>query len=277
MAGMIVHEGTQQMAPATTAAKVFEPGSFGEAMQMAAALVDSRMFPNVKTPEAAFAIIATGREIGLSMMQSLRGIHIIEGKPTLSADAMAGLVKSRRDVCQFFRMVESSDKLAVYETHRAGEPSPTRMQFSIEDAQRAGVTSKDNWRKYPAAMLRARCITALVRAAYPDLLMGVYDPEELERPVRGGQAQVVALVPAAPPSEPAAELSDVEVERILGVYYDVVAAAVNVGELHKVFDESQRDDRLTESHRSLVKQACSHRRAVLEGKAPTGVTEAAGQ
>jgi hypothetical protein len=259
---------------AVPSAKTFEPGSIAEAMQVARALVESRMFPNIRSAEAAFAVIATGREIGLSMMQSLRGIHVIESKPTLSADAMAGLVKSRRDVCKFFRMVESSEKLAVYETHRVGEPSPTRMQFSIEDAARAGVMGKDNWKKYPAAMLRARCITALVRAVYPDVLMGIYDRDELDdrQPVKAGPA-VVYTSP-----QPAVELTPEETERALGVYYDCVSAAGNIGDLMLVFAESQRDDRLSESDRSLVKQACSTRRAVLEGRQTPGEgVEAAAQ
>ncbi len=94
---------------------------------------------------------------------------------------MAALCKSRSDVCLYFRMVESTDKVARYETHRRGEPVPTPMAFTWEDATRAGVTGKDNWKRYPAAMLRARCITALARAVYPDLAMGVYDPDEVDQ------------------------------------------------------------------------------------------------
>lgn len=236
--------------------RAFEPGSFGEAMTVAKALVESRLFPSVKTAEAAFAIIATGRELGLSMMQSLRGIHTIEGKPTLSADAMAGLVKSRRDVCAYFRMVESTDKLARYETQRVGEPTPTTMTFTIEDAQRAGAAGKDNWRKYPAAMLRARCITALARAVYPDLLMGIYDPEELERaPVRGKYAAVQEL-PTETPSAPAVVVD-------LSPYQQAVALSTTVDDLVKVWGVAKADG-LPEGDLATVKGWCSAKRAELE-------------
>jgi hypothetical protein len=161
--------------------QAFEPNSITEALNLAGLLVASRLLPrSVTTPEAAFAIIATGRELGLTAMQSLRTIHVIEGKPTLSADLIAALVKSRRDVCEFFMLVESTEKKAVYKTKRVGEPEATTLAWTIEDASRAGLTSKDNWRKFPAAMLRARCITALARTVYPDLAMGVYDPDELD-------------------------------------------------------------------------------------------------
>lgn len=55
------------------------------------------------------------------------------------------------------------------------------MSFSWEDAQRAGLTSRDNWKKYPSAMLKARCLTMICRSTFPDLLAGVYDGDELSR------------------------------------------------------------------------------------------------
>ncbi len=186
--------------------RAFEPRDIGEGFEMARLLVASGLMPRgIQRPEAAFAIIAAGRELGLTAMQSLRSIHIIEGKPTLSADLVAALCKSRPDVCLYFRLVESTDKVARYETHRRNEPVPTPMSFTWEDATRAGVTGKDNWKKYPAAMLRARCITALARAVYPDLAMGVYDPDEVAlEPVNAGPAVIARPTPApvAPKSEP---------------------------------------------------------------------------
>ncbi len=161
--------------------RAFEPGSIQEAFQLAGILVKSKLLPDsVTTPEAAFAIIATGRELGLTAMQSLRSIHVVKGRTILSADLVAALVKSRRDVCSYFQLVESTTERATYETQRVGEPKPTTMSFTMDDAKRAGVTANGTWQKYPQAMLRARCITGLARAVYPDLAMGIYDPDEFE-------------------------------------------------------------------------------------------------
>jgi hypothetical protein len=50
----------------------------------------------------------------------------------------------------------------------------------MEDAHRAGLSGKGPWKSYPAAMLRARAISAMARAMFPDALSGVvYTPEEL--------------------------------------------------------------------------------------------------
>jgi hypothetical protein len=47
------------------------------------------------------------------------------------------------------------DQRAIYETKRVGS-TPVKISFTIEQAKQAGLTGKDNWRNYPAAMLRAR-------------------------------------------------------------------------------------------------------------------------
>lgn len=161
------------------ASRAFEPANLDEAYRLAKILVAGRLLPkSVQTPEAAFTVIATGRELGLTAMQSLRSIHVFDGKPILSADLLLALAK-KYPACKYFRLVETTAERAVYETLREGEPEATRMAFTIEEAQHAGLLGKDNWKKYPTAMLRARCIAALARAVYPDAFMGVYEEDEL--------------------------------------------------------------------------------------------------
>lgn len=267
-AGAMVH--SPQAGPSIVKAqapdesRAFEPRGIAEAVQLAKLLVASRLLPkSVTTPESAFAIIATGRELGLTAMQSLRSIHIIEGKPTLSADLVAALVKSRRDICQWFRLVESTDQVATYETHRVGEPSPTRMSFTISDANRAGVTGKDNWRKYPAAMLRARCITALARAVYPDLAMGVYDPDEMapEAP----PTPAVIHTPSAIEQPVVADLA------LFANICDRIDAAENAATLNGIARDAQKAHRygkLGDEHLETIKVGVQKKRALL-GQLPT--------
>ena len=165
-------------------------------------MTDLTLFRNARTEMAAFAdevngasllpshlrgkpadvylIAMTGHELGMSALQAIRSIHVIEGKPTLSADGMASLVTARSSVCVYLMPVEMTDVVCTYETQRVGHPAPVRYSFSMEDAKRAGLVGKGNWSKFPAAMLRARCVSALCRAVYPDLVAGIYDPDELQ-------------------------------------------------------------------------------------------------
>jgi hypothetical protein len=146
--------------------------------EQASTLVESGFLPRaVNTPEKAIAIIQTGKELGLGPMQALRSIHIIEGKPSMSADLIAGLALQRVPGSTL-RVAESTDSKCVVEAARPGHPT-TKFTWTMQDAQRAGIANKDNWKKYPRAMLRARCITEAARAVMPDAVVGLYDPDEL--------------------------------------------------------------------------------------------------
>lgn len=152
---------------------------WGLMWNMGKSLVASRFLPKaVDTPEKAVAIMLKGRELGWPPMRSFQHIHVIEGKPALSAEGMLALIYERVPGA-IIRIIETSNERCVIEAARPGQQATTFV-FTIEDAQRAGVVGKDNWRKYPRAMLRARCISEMARATFPDALMGCsYVPEEL--------------------------------------------------------------------------------------------------
>lgn len=195
----------------------FEPATTSELMTFAAMVVKSGLAPaEVRTTEAAAIIIATGRELGISSLKALRSIYVVKGRPTLSADLMAALVK-RSGACKYWQLVEMSRTVCTLETQRVGDPSPTRYSYSIEDAQAAGLLSSQTWKAHPAAMLKARCTTALARAVYPDLVMGLYDPDELDdpdepAPAPARAANVTPIQQAARSAQPVPAADFVEAE-----------------------------------------------------------------
>jgi len=171
----------------TSAALAFEPSDVASAYRLCEILVASRLLPRaLNSPEAAFTVIMAGRELGLTAMQSLRSLHVIEGRPVMSADLMMALCL-RSPVCEHFRLITSTDVIATYEAKRRGQ-EPVRLSFTIEQAKAAKLTGKDNWIKFAAAMLRARCVAALARIVFADLMLGVYETDEIG-PAQ--QAQVV--------------------------------------------------------------------------------------
>lgn len=252
----------------TEQTRAFEPGSIAEALQMAQLLVKSRLMPDtVNTPEAAFAIIATGRELGLTAMQSLRSIHVIKGKTILSADLVCALVKSRRDVCTYFQLVESTADKATYETQRVGEPKPTTMSFTLDDAKRAGLGGGDNWRKYPAAMLRARCITALARAVYPDLAMGIYDPDEIDPAPAATPAPTPAYEVVAEAKSNTAAVDGFKVFLGLCDRVDAAETAAALNAVAKDAQKAQRAGSITEEQIAKLARAVREKRAIVAQQA----------
>jgi len=186
-----------------------EIASLSDAEKMAGKFAESSLIPNNLKGKAAdiMVMLVTGHELGLSPMQSLRAMHVINGRPVLSAELIVALIK-RSAVCRFFRLVESTDEIATYETQRSDESQSTRLSWTSAQAKTAGLTG-DNWKKHPAAMLRARCSAALGRAVYPDVMLGVMEQGEAEE-VHAARTQpvVVHAAPVPPPSD----VTDAEIE-----------------------------------------------------------------
>lgn len=159
----------------------FAPQGLEQAMKLAETLAKSNLLPGPLRgkPSDVLVTLITGHELGLSPMQAVRGLHVIDGKAVMSADLTVALVLKRRDVCEWFRLTESTDKRATYQTKRV-HSEPVTISWTIEQASAAGLAGRDNWKKHTAAMLRARAASALARAVYPDLVLGVYDPDEAE-------------------------------------------------------------------------------------------------
>lgn len=130
---------------------------------------------HLQNPGQIAAVVLAGQELGIPPMASIRGIKLVMGNVTLDASLQLA-VMARGGVR--FKWLEQTDKVARLWLQRPGF-EPHEQTFTIEDAQRAGVLSNDTWKKYPAAMLRARCVSAAGKAYAPDMLSGVYLAEEL--------------------------------------------------------------------------------------------------
>ena len=161
-----------------------EPRCMADAVRLAQRMHDSHMFSGYGNGPAVLSTILLGRELGIPAMAALRSVHLIEGKHSLSADLMVALVL-RSGMAEYFQMSESTAELCTYVTKRKGNPLPTSLSYTIEQAKQAGLLAPtrsgkpSNWQKIPKQMLRARAKSELARLEYPDLLAGLYTPEEL--------------------------------------------------------------------------------------------------
>lgn len=144
----------------------------------AAMLVKSGFLPPaINTPEKAVALMLKGRELGVPAMYAISNIHVINGKPVCSAELMLALVQ-RDHGHDAIRVAETTNERCVIEYKQWGKVAD--YAFTIQDAATAGLTQKGgNWKAYPAAMLRARAISAVCRMAFPASIAGMYTPDEL--------------------------------------------------------------------------------------------------
>lgn len=134
---------------------------------------------SIKSVEQAVLIMLKGRELGIQPMQAFAGIQVIQGKPTVSPELMLSLIYSRVKgaIVDYVRTDETG---CWIEARRPGG-KVAQFCFTMEDAKRAELVRKGPWINFPAAMCRARCISAMARALFPDAIAGAsYIPEEIE-------------------------------------------------------------------------------------------------
>jgi hypothetical protein len=114
----------------------------------------------------------------------MTGINIIKGKVSLSAVAMATVLK-RTDKYDY-KVLENTEVACEIEYFQNGE-SIGKSRFTFEDAKRAGLEKKDNYKKYPRNMLFARAMSNGIRWYAPDVLGGpTYTPGELDEDLIDG-------------------------------------------------------------------------------------------
>lgn len=124
--------------------------------------------------------------LGLMLTAQAKGIHpaeanerfhvMVDGKVTPQAWHIQAVFLQRGGRIEFHQ----SDDEACDATYTSRIGTSLRVIWDTEKAIKAGLASKDIWKKHPAQMKRARCIAEGVRAVDPESLGGMYLAEELE-------------------------------------------------------------------------------------------------
>ena len=90
-------------------------------------------------------------------------------------------------------------------------PRPEALPYT-GDAKTLGLAGKDNWKKQPATMLKWRAVSACARVVFPDVIQGMYTPEEIGQDTE--QVEVAFVdeepdrVPLSSPDPPREETLD---------------------------------------------------------------------
>ena len=142
---------------------------------MANHFVKSGLFGIRKIEEAVSLMIiaqAEGRHPGTVASE----YHIIQGRPALKADAILARFQSAGGRVEWHEYTDEC--VCGTFSHPAG--GSLKVDWDMTRAKAAGLGGKDNWKKYPRQMLRARAISDGVRGVYPAVLQGFYTPEEVQ-------------------------------------------------------------------------------------------------
>jgi hypothetical protein len=149
--------------------------SMTDMQSMALAIAKSGLF-GMKSPEQALALGLLAVSENKPFASICAEYDVMQGRPALKSQACLARFQQAGGTIQW---IKRTDKECILEgKHAAG--GTLQVTWTMDRANAAGLTGKQNWKTYPCAMLSARCVAELVRALYPACLNGVYLAEEVQ-------------------------------------------------------------------------------------------------
>lgn len=241
--------------------------------QMATAVAKSGLF-GIKTPDQGVALMLIAQAEGLHPAIAARDYHVIQGRPALKTDAMLARFQQAGGRVDW-KVYSDAEVTGVFSHPQGGS---LEVSWTIEMARKIGLAGKDNWKSYPRAMLRARCISEGIRSVFPGCVVGVYSVEETQD-FTDNQPVVAAQSKPADPLPLVEEVSEEELPvalikpdgEVYGRYKDdqefCEAYASLVGRLvkSKLSDEQKKEKQATlwQANSSTINKMSSEVRTQL--------------
>lgn len=154
----------------------------------------SQLFKDTKQVEQCAVKIMAGLELGLPPMAAMRSLHVFQGQVTLSAPLMASIIKRAKPKYDY-KIRTHTDQVCEIEFFEDGESVGT-SSFTIEEARKAELAGKDNWKHHPKNMLFSRALSNGAKWYCAELFNGpIYTPDEFGATV-DAEGTVIDVTPS---------------------------------------------------------------------------------
>jgi hypothetical protein len=197
-------------------------------IELAKTLAPAALLPQALRGKPADVLVTVlyGRELGLSPMQAIQGIYVVNGRPSVAGRTLLAKVRQAGHRVE----VSGDDKTGRCTITRHDDPEhPHTEEFTWADAERAKLTGKDTWKYYPKKMLRWRAISNCVDFVCPEVALG-FEVAELVMEESAAERPTLAQV-AAERQQPA-EATPAGTEPVDAELVDDDAVRAQVESLH---------------------------------------------
>lgn len=157
-------------------------------MEMASTLSKSTIVPVAyqHRAENCFVAMDMASRMGVSVMMVMQNLHIIQGKPSWSGQAMASMIRSNpqfRNVTLHYVGEEGKDTHGAYVTVERVSNGQTMKggTVTIATAKKEGWYQKtgSKWQTMPEIMLAYRAYAWFARVYCPEIMMGLQTTDEV--------------------------------------------------------------------------------------------------
>ncbi len=254
----------------TTKPNYLSPQTFEQAERYADKIAASSLCPIAFKGKGGDVLIAMqmGAEVGLSPMQALQNIAVINGRPSLWGDAALGVVRSHIHCKSVREWPEGDIKDGTYTAYcavrRKGQEEEIRS-FSIDMAKKAGLWGKTGpWTNYPERMLQMRARSWAIRDTFPDALRGLQIAEEAQDIIditpRQNTQKVELMTSRLTTPISQQFVTDPEV---IDSFLNEIAFCKDIEELKLIHNRAVAAARDDKDGRNQLVKACSARKAEL--------------
>jgi len=151
-----------------------------EPMALGEVFAESGMFTDVKTAAQAVVKIIAGKELGLSPIESMNSLYMVNGKIAVTSKIIASKIKNSEKYDYVIDVLTNEECTLIFYRINDEKTELGKSTFTFKDAAKAGLVNKDNWKNYPRNMLFARALSNGARWFCPDATASFYSIEELE-------------------------------------------------------------------------------------------------
>ena len=118
----------------------------------------------------------------MSPLEFVKDYHLVNGKVTMRADAMAAKFNQAGGHIKWHKFDEKIAE-ATFTDRRGHE---TKISYTLEEAAKAGLANRAGaWAQHRSAMLRSRLVSKGIRMIAPECITGIYTDDEIS----GGEVQ----------------------------------------------------------------------------------------
>jgi hypothetical protein len=125
--------------------------------------------------ETMLNLCMTAHDLGIPISKALNGgFHIVQGKIVMSAGLMNDMIRKAGHSLN----IELLDTKCSITGRRKDNGDSIKIEYSMKDAEVAGLANSPTWKKHPKDMLYNRAMTKVGRMLFSDVIGNAYSEDE---------------------------------------------------------------------------------------------------
>lgn len=198
-----------------------------------------------KSPQAVMLGFMKCYELGIPPMTGIMGMFSVNNKIGMEVTLQNAVIQGSGERVEL-KITDGEGLCKIYMKRKDG--AEYEAMFTRQDAQKAGLLSKDNWKNYEKDMLRSRAFAIGNRVLFSHVLLGMhYTPEELGADVTIHNGEEVLTDAAVVFDE------QMEFERLNKTVIELAKSKPSLEQLQNFYDINKNDiAQLPDNKMSLV-------------------------